>query len=497
MQVVETSSEGLKREFTITVPAEEIEAKITAKLTDLSTQVQLKGFRPGKVPVSLLRRMYGKSVLGEVLEETVNTSSQQALQDNSLTPAMQPKIEVDTFDEGTELKYTMAVEVIPDFEPMDFSTLELERLTAPVTDEQVSKALERLAAQQTTFEPITRARKSKKDDMVVIDFVGKVDGTEFEGGTATDLQMVLGRDQFIPGFEDQLIGAKAGEDVAVEVTFPDAYGNQELAGKNAEFDVAVKEIREPKAVEIDDEFAKQMGLDDLAALRGAIKGQIEQEMAGMSRMRLKRSLLDALAEQHEFDLPTGMVDMEYAQICRQLRPAEGAAGTSDEPGDEHHQDHGHDHGHDHGYDHGAGQADATAEATEATVDEDLSDEQKDEYRRIAVRRVRLGLLLSEVGRRNNIEVGADEVNRSMMEQARRYPGQENEVMKHYRESPQAMAQLRAPLFEDKVVDFVLEMATVSEREVTPEDLARDPDEAEQAADEGADAATSDAPAKSE
>ena len=457
MQVVETSAEGLKREFTITVPATEIEAKITAKLNDLSTQVHMRGFRPGKVPPSLLRKMYGKSVLGEVLEEAVTASSQQALADNSLTPAMQPKIEVENFEEGAELTYTMAVEIMPDIEPIDFAKLELERLTTPVTDERVEAALQTLAEQQKTFEPITRSRKSRKGDMMVVDFVGKVDDATFEGGTATDLQLELGAKRFIAGFEEQMIGAKAGDEVVVEVTFPDDYPSEHLAGKDATFEVTVKEIRQVKAVEVDDEFAKQMGLDSLDALKTALRGQLEQEMAGLSRMRLKRSLLDALAESHDFEVPAGMVDMEYEQICQQLRPESAA------PDD-------HDHDHDHAHDH-----DADDSATPA-ADEGLSDEQKGEYRQIAVRRVRLGLLLSEVGRRNSIEVGADEVNRSMMEQARRFPGREREVMKFYNENAQAMAQLRAPLFEDKLVDFILEMARISERQVTAEELAREPDD---------------------
>lgn len=445
MQVVQNAAEGLKREFTITVPADEIATKVTEKLASLRQQVNMKGFRPGKVPVNLLKKMYGQAVMGEVLEETVNASSQQALQDGELRPATQPKIEVQKFEEGSELEYTMAVEVMPEFDPMDFGKLELERLTAEVEETRVDEAIGNIAEQQKTFEPISGNRKSKKGDALLIDFVGKVDGEAFEGGTATDFQLELGSGRFIPGFEDQLIGAKAGEKPNVEVTFPEDYQAQELAGKAAVFEVEVKEVREAKAVEVNDDFAKQMGLDDLEALKNAVRGQLEQELTGMTRMRLKRTLLDALADNHDFEVPPGMVESEFGQIVGQLRTQQG--------------DGGHDHEHDHD--------DGKVEATE---------EEKAEYMPIAERRVRLGLLLAEVGRRNNIDVNADEVNRAIMEQARRFPGQERQVMEFYTKTPEAMAQIRAPLFEDKVVDYILEMANLTDRTVSAEELARDPDD---------------------
>lgn len=449
MQVVQNAAEGLKREFTITVPADEIATKVTEKLTSLRQQVNMKGFRPGKVPVNLLKKMYGQAVMGEVLEETVNASSQQALQDGELRPATQPKIEVQKFEEGSELEYTMAVEVMPEFDPMDFGKLELDRFTAEVEDSRVDETISGIAEQQKTFEPISGNRKSKKGDALLIDFVGKLDGEPFEGGTGSDFQLELGSGQFIPGFEDQLIGAKAGEKPSVEVTFPEDYQAKELAGKAAVFDVEVKEVREAKAVEINDDFAKQMGLDDLEALKNAVRGQLEQELSGMTRMRLKRTLLDALADNHDFEVPPGMVTSEFDQIVGQLRAQQG--------------DTGHDHDHDHDDDHDHGKVEAT-------------EEEKAEYMPIAERRVRLGLLLAEVGRRNNIDVNADEVNRAIMEQARRFPGQERQVMEFYTKTPEAMAQIRAPLFEDKVVDYILEMAKLTDRAVSAEELARDPDD---------------------
>ncbi|MCG8690731.1 MAG: trigger factor, partial [Minwuiales bacterium] len=319
------------------------------------------------------------------------------------------------------------------------------RLTAEVEATRVDEAIGNIAEQQKTFEPISGNRKSKKGDALLIDFIGKVDGEAFEGGTATDFQLELGSGRFIPGFEDQLIGAKAGEKPNVEVTFPEDYQAQELAGKAAVFEVEVKEVREAKAVEINDDFAKQMGLDDLEALKNAVRGQLEQELTGMTRMRLKRSLLDALADNHDFEVPPGMVDSEFQQIVGQLRAQQGD------------EDHDHDHEHD------QGKVDAT-------------EEEKSEYMPIAERRVRLGLLLAEVGRRNNIDVNADEVNRAIMEQARRFPGQERQVMEFYTKTPEAMAQIRAPLFEDKVVDYILEMANLTDRTVSAEELARDPDD---------------------
>ena len=446
MQITETSSEELKREYKIVVGADDIEDKVTAKLNDLGRTITLPGFRPGKVPVSLLRKRFGKSVMGEVLEEAVSASSQQAIQDNSLTPALQPKIEVTKFEEGSDLEYTMAVEIMPAIEMPDFSAIELEKLVLSAGEEEVGEALERMAEQQKTYETVEGDAAAGETDAVLIDFTGTIDGEEFEGGAAEGHLLELGGGRFIPGFEEQLVGAKAGDKKNVDVTFPDDYPAADLAAKKAVFAVDVKEVRVAKPAPVDDELAKRMGLEDLAALKEAVKGQIAQEYADISRDRLKRGLLDNLSETTEFGVPEGMVEQELEAILEQFR----SLGERNELEEE---------------------------------DKDKSeDELREEYRPIAERRIRLGLLLGRVGETNNIIVNDDEVSRALTENARRYPGRERQVIEFHQSNPQAMAQLKAPLFEDKVVDFILELASVSERTVTRDELLQDPEQEEGEAD---------------
>jgi trigger factor len=463
MQVTETSTEGLHREFKVVVPYTDIDAEVDGRLRELAPTVRLPGFRPGKVPAALLKKRFGASLMGEVLEKTVNETSQKTLEERGLRPAGQPKIEVTAFDQGADLEYNLSVDLMPDFEPVDFSTLTVERMKAEAEESEVDAALERLGSQQKSSEPLKRQRKSRDGDILVINYVGTVDGVAFEGGTADGHNLELGSNSFIPGFEAQLVGQKTGDKIDVEVTFPEAYPQPDLAGKPAVFATEVVEIREPVPVEINDDFAKLFGMEDLAGLREAVKGQLEQEYGNMSRARLKRTLLDTLEEKHQFEVPTGMVNEEYEAICRQVNPPAQAEG--------HDHDHAHDHDHDHDH--------APAEAQPA-ADEGFSDEDKGEYRTIANRRVRLGLLLSEVGRLNNIQVNEEEVRRAIMQEASKYPGQERQVVEFYQQNQQAQASVRAPLFEDKVVDFILEMASVNDRDVTVEELMRD-DAAEEAA----------------
>jgi trigger factor len=447
MQVTETKNEGLEREFAIKVDAAEIEEKVSSRLEELKNTVQIPGFRPGKIPSTLMRKKYGGAIMGEVLEAAVNDSSQETMTERSLRPALQPKIEITSFEEGKDLEYTMAIEVLPEIEPMDFKTIEVERLVAKVGDDELDKSLEQLSKQYQQSEPIKRARKSRKGDVVVIDFVGSIDGVEFEGGAGQDHHLHLGEGQFIPGFEDQVIGAKAGEKLDVTVTFPEEYGSAELAGKEAVFAVELKETRVMVDTPIDDDFAKTLGQEDLESLRGAIRGRMETEYGMFSRERLKRALLDKLEAGHEFELPQGMIDSEFDGIWEQHEQAKTEQGDQAED---------------------SGKSD---------------DELKEEYRKIARRRVQLGLLLTEVGTKNNVEVSAEDVNRALVQEAQKYPGQEKQVFEMYQSNPQAMNSLRAPIFEDKVVDFILEMATVNETEVTPEDLMRDPDAADADANE--------------
>lgn len=458
MQVNETLNEGLTREFTITIPAADLDAELNSRLVELAPQVNMPGFRPGKVPPALLRQRYGDALLGEVIEKSVNESSQRALDERDLRAASQPNVEITSYEKGQDLEYKLSVELMPEIDAVDFSTLEIERLVAEPSDGDIGEALSRMAEGQKESAPIEDARPSATGDVVVIDFVGKIDGEPFEGGAANDHNLELGSNTFIPGFEDQLVGVEAGTEKAVTVSFPDDYQASHLAGKEAVFDVTVKEIRAPKPVEIDDAFAQRFGLDSLDALKEAVGEQMKGEYLTATRTRMKRQLLDILADKHSFDVPPKMVEEEYKGIVHQVvHHNDGEQGDGEQ---------GHDHDHDHDHDHGAGH-----EADEAK----LSDEDRAEYRSIAERRVRLGLLLSEVGRQNNIQVTDEEVSQAIQQQAARFPGQERFVFDYYQQNPQALAQVRAPLFEDKVVDFVVEMAKVTDKTVTPEELFRDPD----------------------
>ena len=508
MQVNETLNEGLKREFTIVVPASEIDAELNGRLAELAPRMTLPGFRPGKVPATLLKARYGDSLLGEVLEKAVNANTEMALTERGLRPAVQPRVEITAYDKGKDLEYKVSVELMPDIEPVDFSLLTVERTIATVDDKAVDEALERMAAQQKDSEPVTEQRGAAEGDVVVIDFEGSIDGTPFDGGAAQDHHLELGSNTFIPGFEGQLVGAEVGSSRDVTVSFPTDYKAAHLAGKEAVFAVTVKELRSPKPVAIDDALAQRFGLEDLAALRNAIREQMQGEFGEAARAKTKRSLLDALAARHSFAVPPGMVEEEYRGIVQQVVAQAANAGQAehDDHAHDHDHDHYHGHDHDHGHDHhyhghahhdhghehhdhdhahhdhdhdGHDHAhhDHAKEDGFATEEAKISEEDRAEYRSIAERRVRLGLLLSEVGRMNNIQVTDEEVTNAIRGQAARFPGQEKFVFEYYQKNPQALAQVRAPLFEDKVVDFIMEMATVTEKQVTPEQLFADEESA--------------------
>ena len=440
MQVTETTAEGLKREYVIVVPATDIESKLVSRLNQLGTSVNIPGFRPGKVPITLLRKRYGDAVRGEVLEQTVQDSWQKTVEDKGLRPAGQPKVEIVKFEEGADLEYKLAVEVLPEIAPVDFANIELEKRVAKPTDEQVQKALERIAEQRRGFEA-DASRAAALGDLVVIDFVGKVDGEPFGGGTVNDFQLELGSGGFLQGFDEQIVGAKAGETRPAKVQMAADHPNEQLRGKEISFDVTVKEVRTPKPVAVDDALAQSGGLENLDALKKAVREQLEREYAQISRLHLKRALLDKLSDMHDFAVPEGIAEQEFQTIWAQLKEA----------------------------------------MDKGQLDEDdkgkSEDELKERYRTIANRRVRLGLLLSEIGRTNNIRVSQDDVNRAMQQEVARFPGQEARVYEYFQKNPQAMQELQAPIFEDKVVDFMTAMAKVTEREVSVEDLYRDPDEA--------------------
>ena len=441
MNVTETKSEGLTREYNVVVSKDSLAEKLEAKITQLRPQMNLKGFRPGKVPVSHIRKTYGKSILGDIIQEEVNSTSQQTLEDKEIRPAAQPTIEVicdqeQLIEGNADLEYSMKVEVMPEFEPADVTGIELERLVVEVTDEEVDEALGKLAESNKQYEARGKTAKAREGDAVVIDFAGSIDGEAFDGGIAEGQTIVLGEGRFIPGFEDQLIGAKTNQEIEVKVTFPEDYPAENLAGKDAVFATKVNEVRAPKDATIDDEFAKGLGIEDLATLKDLLSKNIEQELAGGSRQRLKRVLLDALDERHDFELPPGMVEAEFDQIWKQFEQEKEAGRLDDED------------------------------------KEKSEDDLKVEYRKISERRVRLGLVLAEIGRINKVEIKQEEVSRALNQEASRFPGQEQQVIEFYTKNPAAMAQLRAPLFEEKVVDYIIERAKVTDKTVTREELEK-------------------------
>ncbi len=452
MQVTETQSEGLKHAYQVVVPADTLEDKMTTKLTELAQQVAVPGFRPGKAPVPLLRKTYGKRMMGEILEETVNETASKTLEEKEIRPALQPKIEITSFEEGGDLEFTMEIEALPVVEPNDFSAIELERLQVEIGDEEVDERISAIADGMKSFIDVAEGEAASEGDAVVIDFVGRVDGEEFEGGAAEDFQLELGSGRFIPGFEEQLVGAKVGEEKIVEVSFPDEYPQADLAGKPAEFTCTVKAVKVALPVALDDALAEQLGLENLEDLKTNVRRQIEGEFAQHSRARLKRSLLDHLSESHDFEVPPGMIELEFNSIWEQLeRELENQ------------------------------------QKTLADLDEP-EDEVRTEYQRIAERRVRLGLLLSEVGTTNGLEVSQEEINQAIMQQARSMPGQETQVFQFFQQNPEAQASLRAPILEDKVCDYILELAQVTDKSVSKEELLADPEAEEDGGDDKADEA---------
>jgi trigger factor len=495
MQVTETSAEGLKREYTITVPAGDLEQEITRRLGEIGRQVRLPGFRPGKVPMQILRTRFGPSVRGEVLQNTLQTSSAEAISERKLRPALPPKVDIVSADEGADLEYKMAVEVLPEIPEPSFADLDIERLVVEVPEEEVDRAIERIAEQQRKSEVVERP--AENGDILLVDVEGRIGEQEIPGASGKDRQIVLGAGSSIPGFEDQLIGATAAEHRKVRVTFPADYAVADLAGKEADFEVDVKEVRQRSPIAIDDELGRAVGLENLAELRQELRRRLQRDYDAASRLRLKRSLLDKLAEGHDFPVPPGMVDLEFDNIWRQYEarrqappavadadpiPAAGEAGIDAIPS--------------------AGKADADAvpiagedgadpnaaiageadgQAVPTAVGPGQSEEvARAEYRTIAERRVRLGLLLAEVGRKNNITVTPDEVNQAITREARRHPGYERQVLDFYRQNPGAIDTLRAPIFEDKVIDFIVELGKIGERKVTPQELLAIPDPAGEA-----------------
>ncbi len=463
MQVTQTKAEGLSHSYDIVVPAKELSQRLDAKIAEVQPQVTLKGFRPGKVPTAHIKRMFGKSMMGEIVESTMTEASEKALTENKIKPAGQPHFHMENEAEDViagkaDLAFHMHVDIMPTFTPVDPAKLSIERPIAKVADEEIEKSLSNLAESQKTYEDKSAKSKAVDGDAVIIDFVGSVDGVEFEGGAAEDSQVVIGAGQFIPGFEEQLVGVKTGDETVLKVTFPTEYHAPDLAGKQAEFAVTVKAVQKPVATTIDDDFAKKLGMDSLEALREAIVKSLDSEHKAQSRNRAKRRLLDALDAEHDFDLPANMVDAEFNAIWQQIEADVKAGNVDDE-------------------------------------DKDKSeDELKTEYRNIAMRRVRLGLVLAEIGQDANIGVAAEELARAVNAEAMRYPGQEKQIAEYFQKNAEAQARLRAPIFEEKVVDYILELAKVKDVEVSRDELYAD-DEAPGAAPKKKAAAKKKAPAK--
>lgn len=443
MQVTETLNEGLKREIAVVVPAEDMMAKRDEKLVDLKDRVKINGFRPGKVPLAHVTKLYGKSIMGELVNEMVDSETKNALAERKEKAAQQPKITMtedeaeaeEILDGKKDFEFKIAYEVIPPFEIAAFDGIKIERPVVEVSDEEITEQIERIAENNATYE--TKKGKAAKKDRVTMDYVGKIDGEPFEGGADENANLVIGSATFIPGFEDQLIGTKAGDELEVNVTFPEEYGAAQLAGKEAVFDVHVHEVAKPGKTEINDDFAKTLGLDDLEKLKEVIKGQVESQYGAQTRQKVKRQLLDQLDEQHQFDLPEGMVEQEFNNIWQQITNDLEQAGKSFE-------------------------------------DEDTTEEKaREDYMKLAKRRVRLGLVLAEIGEAAKVEVTEAEMQQALMQQIQQYPGQEKEIYEFFQNNPDALGGIRAPIFEEKVVDHILESASVDDITVTKEELMKD------------------------
>jgi len=446
MQVVEKSSEGLSRVIAVTIPATELNEKLDARLKEVAPQMKLKGFRPGKVPLAHVKKTFGRDLMGEIVNTALNETSQKALDEAKVRPAAPAEMKLTSdmdkvLTGGEDLAYEMELEVMPEFTPVDPKTLKLNRPTYEASDADLDEALTELAGQAKTYEDKKgKTVKAAEGDQLTIDFVGKIDGEAFEGGSAEDADLVIGSNRFIPGFEEQLKGVKVGDEKTIEVTFPEDYQAKHLAGKAATFDVTVKAIKAEAPATIDDDFAKRIGIESLDKLKELLRSNLNQQYSGAARFKLKRALLDELDKAHDFPLPPKMVEAEFDGIWQQVQADKDAGRLPEED----------------------------AKKSEKKL--------KEEYRKIAERRVRLGLVLAEIGRANNVTVSDQELNNALLAEARRYPGQERQVLDFYRQNPNAAAQMRAPIYEEKVCDLIFGVAEVTDAPITKEELLKDEDE---------------------
>jgi len=444
MTVTQTLSEGLKREFEVIITKKEIDKLVDQKLENIAKEANLPGFRPGKVPVTVVKNRFGKQILGEVVRESVDTASKDTMEKNKLTPSSQPKIEIVSFEEGEDLKAKLFVEIMPEFEIPDLSSLVITKPVVKVSDKDINEAVEKIAKENVGTKEIAKDRPAKKGDTLVIDFIGKIDDQPFEGGEAKGHNLKLGSNTFIPGFEDALIGSLKGKTIQVKVTFPKDYQAKKLAGKNAVFETKVTEIKEDVEVKIDNEFAKKLGMNDLESLKKAVSDQISKQHQQQSRDKAKRQILDKLADSLSFDLPETLEKEEYDNICKAMNPNPKLDNDN-------------------------------SKDKKLDLDKGMSKEEKLDASEIAKRRVRLGLLLSEIGRKNNIKVEEEDTRNAMMREIQKYPGQEKQIMDYLKNNPEAQQQLSGPIFEDKIIDFILELANVKEKTVTVEELYKEED----------------------
>ena len=443
MKITKKNTKGLKRQFNIVIPAKEIEDKINEKLTEIALTARIPGFRPGKIPTSILKARIGKEVRGEILQSSIDEASKKAIQDENLKPVTKPSIDIDKYDEGTDLKAILSLEVMPVIKHIDLSKIKLDKYIAKVSDKDINESLDRIAKQNQQTQPLKKERKSKLGDTLVIDFEGKMNNVPFEGGAGKGHHLALGSNSFIPGFEEGLVGLKVKDEKKLNLSFPKDYGMEKLAGKKVTFDVKVNEIREPIPVKIDEAFAKNLGMPSLKELKKAISDQISNEHKNISRSKLKQQLLDLLDSKYNFDLPEGMIEQEYRSVCHSLNKDKNQLNQNQK------------------------------DNKISDPDEKMTKEEKSDARSIASRRVKLGLLMGDIGNNNNIDVSEEEINQAVMMEAQKYPGQEKQVLEYYKKNKEASQNLAGPLFEEKVFDFICEMAEVKEKTVSVNDLYKD------------------------
>ena len=455
MDINETSKDGLAREYELKLTAQELDSKIISRLAEVAKTANMPGFRPGKVPMTVVKARFGDQVKGEVIRGELDNGAREAVEKNDLKLASQPRLDIVSYEDGQDLVAKLMVEVMPQIDIPDLAAIAVERPTLPANDDEINETMNRLADENRPTQKVEKARKAKMGDVVLIDFTGRIDGVAFEGGSASDHMLELGSNSFIPGFEEGLVGASVGETIDVKVSFPADYQAEHLAGKEAVFECPVKEIHEKGEASVDDALATKLGFEGVDKLREAVAGQLSSQHTMALRQAVKTNVFDQLAQNIDFDVPPSLLKAEYDGIAKAMAGNDG-----------HDHDHDHNHDHDHEHDHAHSHA----------ADENLDEDQKAEANEMALRRVRLGLLLTEIGTQNNITVTEEDTKQAVMQQAYRFPGQEQQVIEYYNSNPDALRELAGPMFEERVMDYILEMAQVTDKETTVEALYAEAEE---------------------